>query len=118
MTVSDGIHDLLLERNGLVSIVTEQQERVDSLEANFAALNTKYQLLKERQQTEQEGTHSSNILNSLNGGKCSQKLPDPPLLNDGTEPTWDNWIGKMKARLSVNEDHYSTETACIGYVLS
>ena len=118
MTVSDGIHDLLLERNGLVSIVTEQQERVDSLEANFAALNTKYQLLKERQRTEREGTYSSNISNSSNGGKRSQKLPDPPLLDDGTEPTWDNWIGKMKAKLSVNEDHYPTETARMGYVLS
>ena len=125
MSVSENVKDLIAERDYLsddrdilTDLLAEEKARVASLDTSFAALNTKYQLLKERQRTEREGTHSSNISNSSNGGKRSQKLPDPPLLDDGTEPTWDNWIGKMKAKLSVNEDHYPTETARMGYVLS
>ena len=118
MTVSEGVHDLLIKKNDLMDVITEQQDRVASLKTSFTALNTKYQLLKERQQTEREGTYSSNISNSLNGGKRSQKLPDPPLLDDGSEPTWEDWVGKMKAKLSVNKDHYPTEIARMGYVLS
>ena len=119
MTVSDGIHNLLLEKNGLVSIVTEQQERVDSLEANFTTLNNKYQLLKERQRADCEGTQLSNAsMPSVSGGKRSPKIPDPPILDDGSEPTWEEWVGKMQAKLAVNEDHYPTEVAYMGYVLS
>lgn len=47
MAVSDGINDLLAEKNALMDTVTEQQDRVAELETSFAALNTKYQLLQE-----------------------------------------------------------------------
>ena len=119
ITVSDSIHNLLLEKNGLVSIVTEQQEQVNSLKANFTALNIKYQLLKECQQADHEGTQLFNTsIPLVDRGKHSLKISDPFILDDGSEPTWEEWLDNMQAKLAVNEDHYLTEITCIGYVLS
>ena len=94
MSVSENVKDLIAEqdyfsndRDILTDLLTEKKIYMTSLNTSFTALNIKYQLLKECQQTEQEGTHSSNILNSLNDGKHLQKLLNPSLLNDSTEPT-------------------------------
>ena len=54
----------------------------------------------------------------IDGGKHSLKILNPSILDDGSKPTWKEWVGKMQVKLAVNEDHYLTETACMGYVLS
>ena len=92
---------------------------MNSLKVNFTTLNNKYQLLKECQQADCEGTQLFNTsMPSVSGGKCSLKISDPPILDDDSEPTWKEWVGKMQAKLTVNEDHYSTEVTYINYVLS
>lgn len=129
ITVSEGVEDLMADRVGLVDdrdaltdLLAEEQARVASLDTSLATLNAKYELLKNRQRADRagrEGTHMSNTSTfSVGGGKRSPKLPDPPILDDGSEPTWEEWIGKMLAKLAVNEDHYPTEIARMGYVLS
>ena len=55
---------------------------------------------------------------SVNGGKCSLKILDPLILDDGFKPTWEEWLGKMQIKLTVNKNHYLTEITCISYVLS
>ena len=55
---------------------------------------------------------------SVSRGKCSLKISDPLILDDSSEPTWKEWVGKMQAKLTVNKNHYLTEIACISYVLS
>ena len=57
-------------------------------------------------------------MHSAGEGQRSQKLPDPPLLDDGSEPTWDNWLEKMHAKLSVNQDHFSEKADRMRYMLS
>ena len=92
---------------------------MNSLKANFTTLNIKYQLLKKRQGADHEGTQLFNIsMPSVNRGKHSLKISDPLILDNGSKPTWEEWVGKMQAKLAVNEDHYLTETAYIDYVLS
>lgn len=48
----------------------------------------------------------------------STKLPDPPILTDGKEPTYDDWIAKMQSKLEANQDHFPTQALKIGYVQS
>jgi hypothetical protein len=43
-------------------------------------------------------------------------MPDPPLLTDGVEPTFDNWKLELKGKLRVNADHFSTPEARMTYV--
>ena len=92
---------------------------MDSLKVNFTALNIKYQLLKECQQADHEGTQLFNTsMPSVSRGKRSLKIPDPLILDNDFKPTWKEWLGKMQIKLAVNEDHYLTEVTCIDYVLS
>src|SRR5436190_16594971 len=48
----------------------------------------------------------------------SAKIPDPPLLTDGKDPTFDNWKIQIVSKLEVNADHFATEQACMTYVFS
>ena len=48
----------------------------------------------------------------------SAKIPDPPILTDGKDPTFDNWKIQMNGKLSVNADHFANEEACMTYVFS
>ena len=126
MSISEDVKDIMAERDYLsddrdilTDLLTEERACVATLNTNFTALNTKHQLLKERQQADCEGTLLSNAsTHSVSEGQCSQKLPDPPLLDDGSEPTWDNWLGKMRAKLSVNRDHFPEEADQMRYMLS
>jgi len=38
----------------------------------------------------------------------SAKVADPPLLIDGTNPTFDNWKLQLQDKLEVNADHFPT----------
>lgn len=46
----------------------------------------------------------------------SVKLPDPPLLTDGKEPNFEDWLLRMKDKLNANNDHYSTEALRMAYI--
>lgn len=46
----------------------------------------------------------------------SVKLPDPPILTDGKDPKFDDWLFRMRSKLNANADHYSNELFRIAYV--
>ena len=48
----------------------------------------------------------------------SAKIPDPLLLMDSKDPTFDNWKIQIVSKLKVNADHFATEQACMTYVFS
>ena len=48
----------------------------------------------------------------------STKLLDPPILIDGKEPAYDDWLAKMQSKLEANQDHFPTQALQIGYVQS
>ena len=48
--------------------------------------------------------------------KRSAKMPDPPKLSDGKNPTFDGWYVKIKNKLRVNADYYPTEDDKIAYI--
>lgn len=50
------------------------------------------------------------------GTQRSVKLPDPPILTDGKEPKFEDWLSKIKGKLRANEDHYTTEALRIAYI--
>ena len=46
------------------------------------------------------------------------KLPDPPILTNGTDPTFESWKLQIEGKLRVNADHFSTTDARMAYVFS
>jgi hypothetical protein len=46
----------------------------------------------------------------------SAKISDPPVLTDGTDPTFENWKIQLQDKLTVNADHFETEEARKAYV--
>ena len=44
------------------------------------------------------------------------KVVDPPLLIEGTDPTFDNWKLQLQDKLEVNVDHFPTPRARMAYV--
>ena len=43
--------------------------------------------------------------------KRSAKIPDPPILTDGLDPTYESWKIQIQAKLSVNDDHFANNAA-------
>lgn len=48
----------------------------------------------------------------------SVKIPDPPILTDGKEPTFEDWLLRMEDKLAANADHYPTPALRLAYVKS
>src|ERR1700730_14641993 len=53
---------------------------------------------------------------SPEGSKKTTKIPDPPILTDGQDPTFESWKNQIQAKLSVNADHFANDAALIAYV--
>jgi len=48
----------------------------------------------------------------------STKIPDPPMLNDGKEPRFEDWLLSMTWKLTANADHFDTSQLRMAYVAS
>jgi hypothetical protein len=46
------------------------------------------------------------------------KIPDPPILTDGKEPKFKDWLLRIKDKLATNKDHYPTAALRLAYVKS
>lgn len=46
------------------------------------------------------------------------KIPDPPMLTDGKEPRFEDWLLLMNQKLTANADHFDTPQLRIAYVAS
>lgn len=50
--------------------------------------------------------------------KKSSKIPDPPILTDGKEPRFEDWLLRIEDKLTANADHYPTPAMRLAYVKS
>ena len=46
----------------------------------------------------------------------SAKVADPPVLTDGTDPSFDNWRLQLRDKLEVNADHFPNLRTRMAYV--
>ncbi|KAI9035592.1 uncharacterized protein KD926_003221 [Aspergillus affinis] len=52
------------------------------------------------------------------GSHRSTKIPDPPMLSNGEDPTFENWQLAIYQKMTANADHYPTTELRIAYVTS
>lgn len=48
----------------------------------------------------------------------STKIPDPPMLTDGKEPRFEDWLLLMTQKLAANSDHFDSAQLRMAYVAS
>lgn len=105
--------DLHQEKETLASQLKIEKDRRRQAVNRADRLKADLQAAEARIQASRDSTPASQI-----SAKRSQKLPDPSLFDNGKEPTWDDWINKIRYKLEVNHDHFDNERAKIGYILS
>lgn len=50
--------------------------------------------------------------------KKTSKIPDPPMLTDGKDPKFEDWLLRIQDKLAANADHYPTPAMRLAYVKS
>ncbi|ODM21116.1 hypothetical protein SI65_04169 [Aspergillus cristatus] len=62
-------------------------------------------------------SHGSTVESTKPSGK-SEKVPDPPLLTDGKEPKFKDWMIEMKGKFMANADHFDNDQMKRVYLVS
>ena len=116
----DAAHAAALSAQHLKKVA---QEKVRNLEAEEVRREHYMEELEEeiinlraaRHVLSRQTTPSSTVL----GTKRSQKIPDPPLFTevDG-EVSLEDWIQRVRDKLTINQDHYVDDNAKAIYVVS
>jgi hypothetical protein len=95
---------------------TEEPMDREELNVQLQAAMATIKRLEALAQRQSESTPSSTDSTPLTDTRKSTKLPDPPALSDGKDPTFESWELAIHAKLEVNEDHYRTERARKAYI--
>lgn len=102
-----------------------QQAEIERLTALLQAAEARAAQTADTQSAEQTVTTLvESIVQNLgrsgtpNGASKSTKIPDPPVLTDGKDPTFESWRLQMRGKLRVNSDYFPTDEARMTYVFS
>ena len=123
MATPDGAEDAYTQ---ILSTICERDhalEQVQRYQKQEQAQETQIQeLIDERDQLSNELLHTLRQAASRESSmqpatpSKSTKIPDPPVLTNGSEPTFEGWLSKIKNKLKVNADHFRDEQARMAYV--
>jgi hypothetical protein len=121
------VHDEFLDRiRGLEADVAYEQLQVQERDASIVQKDHEIQnSTSERDQYALQIARMS--LNTPRNGTGSQaipaaykstKIPDPPMLSEGKEPHFEDWLLLIKQKLAANSDHFDTPALCMTYIVS
>ncbi|KAI9036270.1 uncharacterized protein KD926_002135 [Aspergillus affinis] len=103
--VMTAFHELKIkETNRAQNTIRTLKKENETLSAERDTFAIKWALSRDR-----TGTFSSYR---------STKIPDPPMLSNGKDPTFENWQLTIYQKMTANADHYPTTELCIAYVTS
>jgi hypothetical protein len=96
----------------------EQIAQLISQVTALAAANPVVSSIERDTQDTQDTESNTSDAGRSSKAKYSKKRPDPPVLTDGTDPTFESWKIQMQAKLRANEDHYPSKEDKMEYVFS
>ncbi|ODM16202.1 hypothetical protein SI65_08201 [Aspergillus cristatus] len=88
----------------------DKEDQIDELMAERDEYKTAYAEV-------QLHSHGSTVESTKLSSK-SEKVPDPPLLTDGKEPKFKDWMIKMKGKFVANADHFDNDQMKQVYLVS
>ncbi|KAI9036251.1 uncharacterized protein KD926_002160 [Aspergillus affinis] len=102
--VMRGMHELEIKKtNRAQKAIQILKKDIANLTAERNAIAVKWALSRDRTDT---SSHRST------------KIPDPPMLNNGEDPSFENWQLAIHQKMTANADHYPTAELRIAYVTS
>jgi len=105
----DRIRRLVVEHDEQeLEIVEGRRQTANLLMENQGLQSELLQALRQNRQ--------SPALSDGFGTSKSTKLPHPPILTDGKDPKFCDWLSRVKNKLKANSDHYPTEQIKLAYV--
>ena len=63
-------------------------------------------------------SHQESSSTPAPAARKTTKIPDPPMLTDGKEPQFDDWLLLVSQKLTANVDHVDNPQLRIAYVAS
>lgn len=115
------------EKNAMESVknqtlqgeLLKTQERLSSLEQELDEVKTTRDMFaNELAQNTVRQSRQANFDGPDNRKQKTTKIPDPPMLTDGKEPRFDDWMLLMTQKLEANSDHFDTRQLRRAYVAS
>src|SRR5271168_3581402 len=109
----------------IAATVRECEQLRENLQARTQAYNTQIEeLIAERDQLNsellqalrQQAMPRSPTPQPAPAAVKSAKIPDPPVFTGAEDDDIDNWLSKMRSKLTANADHYNTEALKKSYV--
>ena len=100
--------------------MAQLQERIDELEEhlNLASADRDAYANRLAQDLLNPGHHVATERTERPSSHKSAKIPDPPLLTDGKEPQFEDWLLLMTQKLDANHDHYDSPQLHRAYMAS
>jgi hypothetical protein len=119
----------------IVLFNSEYRNRIQQLDDNLTAASDeiaqlKYRIrdkdiaildLTEERDCFRDAFAQQALQNQNNPGAAprkSTKIPDPPILTNGKNPTFEDWLSRMEDKLAANADRYQTPALRLAYVKS
>ncbi|EYE95325.1 uncharacterized protein EURHEDRAFT_55141 [Aspergillus ruber CBS 135680] len=88
----------------------DKERQIDELMAERDEYKTAYAEAQLR-------SRGSTVESTKSSGK-SEKVPDPPILTDGKEPEFEDWMIEMKGKFVANADHFHNDQMKRVYLVS
>jgi len=108
-------NELIQQHKDLKDQCNEAEDGIEQQTAFITALERRV-LEKEAVITHLETRQGREATPASDRTMKTTKLPDPPVFFGTVDPLLDDWLSKMKSKLSANQDHYPTEALRMGYV--
>lgn len=99
-------------------VITNQQAEIDRLSALLAAVQDENRTRDAGETPAWVETLVRAMRQSSPPPTKTNKFPDPPVLTDGQDPSFEGWMAQIQDKLLVNADQFSSERAQMAYVFS
>lgn len=101
--------------------VEDAKQQLSKTNSELAAVKSErdaygHQIVKMTMQLTKSGNQEST--SATTGVRKTTKIPDPPMLTDGKEPRFKDWLLLITQKLTANADHFDTPQLRMAYVLS
>jgi hypothetical protein len=96
----------------------ERDDAKTRVEEMKVALKAQRQLAAEEieeMRSQREASTLSSAMHSVTAKVKSDKLPDPPVFNNGSHSEYKSWERQMRDKLTINEDRYDSEAKKVAY---
>ncbi|OAF60568.1 hypothetical protein VC83_03291 [Pseudogymnoascus destructans] len=110
LALAEDSNSILAEKD---DAILQLQELIQSNEQQITEQQTiqKYLEKQTQQALKNEPGHHSH-------SRLSARIPNPPILTDGIEPAFEDWVMKIRLKLEANIDHFPTQTLQMSYIQS